>query len=365
MSILFPPTPPFTAKKLILPIIMRSKRLKITALILIGTLVLGFLLWKNPNSTNDIAINQFQLNNPSQVVSITLSPNNKKIPFLVLTKSQNQWWVKNATDSFLADTNNIHHVLYNVCAKLQVKNPVSEKQIKAVSKFIASDGTKVIFKYRDGAEHVFFVGPPTNTELATYMYMPNHEKPCEVVVPGFTGYITPNFTTNPFVWKSPYIIDVDAQEIQTVSVAWSSNPKLSFQITQSNQGNTLVNANRQPVQGNPALLDAYLELSKQIAREVGDVPPMNRNSTVKDSLLNSPPLVKITYHFKNPNSKPLVVDIYPIPNTEEDIAIEAKPNETQTKTTSLFWIKASNDPIVWTAQEVLIKNRLKTLSDFQ
>ena len=75
--------------------------------------------------------------------------------------------------------------------------------------------------------------------------------------------------------------------------------------------------------------------------------------------------MKITYRFSNPKLQPLTVDVYPIPNGEEEIAIQAKPNETQTQSTALYWIKASNDPIIWTAQEVLIKNRLKTLSDFQ
>jgi len=344
---------------------MASKRTNYTLLILLGTIVLGFLLWKNPNSTNEIALNQFALKNPSQVVSITLTPNNKKIPYLVLVKSGDQWLVKNANDSFPADTNNVHHVLYNVAAKLQVKNPVSEKQLKNVSKFIASDGTKVIFKYKNGDEHIFFVGPPTNTELATYMYMPDNEKPCEVVVPGFTGYVTPNFTTNPFVWKSPYIIDVDAKQIQSVSVSWLDNPPASFNIKKTDQDYSFTNFQRKPVNGNPALLDAYLELSKQIVREVGDIPAINRNASFKDSLLKSKPLVKITYEFSNPKLKPLTVDIYPIPNGEEEITIDAKPNETQTQSTALYWIKASNDPIIWTAQEVLIKNRLKTLSDFQ
>jgi hypothetical protein len=344
---------------------MRAKRLKLTAIILIGTLILGFLLWKNPNSTNEIALNQFALKNPNQVVSITLTPNNKKIPYLVLEKFENQWLVKNATDSFLADTNNVHHILYNVAAKLQVKNPVSEKQIKAVSKFIASDGTKVIFKYNDGKEHTFFVGPPTNTELATYMYMPDNEKPCEVVVPGFTGYVTPNFTTNPFVWKSPFVIDVDAKQIQSVSVTWTNSPQLSFIIQKQGQDYALTNTQQKIVPGNPALMDAYLELSKQIAREVGDIPQINRNKSFKDSLLQSKPLVKINYQFSNPKLKPLSIAVYPIPNAEEEIAIDAKPNETQTQTTALYWIKASNDPIIWTTQEVLLKNRLKTLTDFQ
>ena len=344
---------------------MRSNRLKYSLLVLIGTLVLGFLLWKNPNSTNEIAIQQFALQNPQDVVKITLSPNNKKIPYLVLQKSGNQWMVKNANDSFPADTNNIHHVLYNVAAKLQVKNPVSEKQVKTVSRFIATEGTKVIFTYGNGEEHIFFVGPPTHTELATYLYMPENQTPCEVVVPGFTGYITPNFTTNPFVWKSPFIVDADAQNFQSVTVQWPAWPQNSFSIQRLNQEYQLLNQQNQTVNGNPALMDAYLELSKQIAREVGDIPAINRNNAFKDSLLKSPPLVRITYRFKDSKKTNLTVDIYPIPNGEEEISIQAKPNETHTQSTSLYWVKASNDPIVWTAQEVLIKNRLKTLSDFR
>lgn len=343
---------------------MRSNRLKYSLILLISTLVLGFLLWKNPNSTNEISLHQFALKNPQEVVSITLTPNNKKIPYLVLQKSGNRWMVKNANDSFPADTNNIHHVLFNVAAKLQVKNPVSDKQIKAVSRFIATEGTKVIFKYNNGDEHTFFVGPPTNTELATYLYMPDNEKPCEVVVPGFSGYITPNFTTNPFVWKSPFIVDADAQEFQAVTVQWPSRPSFSFTISRVGQNYQLLNQQNQPSKGNPALLDAYLELSKQIAREVGDIPAINRNNNLKDSLLKSPPLVRIVYQYRDSKKSNLSVDIYPIPNGEEEIAIQAKPDETHTQTTSLYWIKASDDPIVWTAQEVLIKNRLKTLSDF-
>ena len=172
-------------------------------------------------------------------------------------------------------------------------------------------------------------------------------------------------TTNPFVWKSPYVIDVDAKQIQSVSVSWLNNPQWSFNIEKTGQDYSISNFQRKPTNGNPALLDAYLELSKQIAREVGDIPAINRNKSFKDSLLRANPLVKITYRFSNPTLQPLTVDVYPIPNGEEEIAIQAKPNETQTQSTALYWIKAPNDPIIWTAQEVLIKNRLKTLSDFQ
>lgn len=353
-----------------------SKRLIITLSILFGSLLIGWILWKNPNSTNQIAQDAFALKNPNQVTSITLSPNDPKQPFLILEKVDNVWYVKNKSERFVADTNNIHHLLYNVSAKLQVKNPVSNKALKHVTRFIATRGIKVIFKSGD-EEHTLFVGPPTTNEMATYMYLPNTELPCEIVVPGFTGYLTPNFTNNIQAWRAPDLVNEDPSNIAKLTFNYTNYPEKSFSIESQKDHFNLLNHANQVQNGNQALLSGYLELAKNITREVGDIPAINNNKRMKDSLLNFPPLFTIRYELKNPsatttanpnfkgNKKEIILSFYPIPNGEEEIQMQVVPNEARTLTTQLFWVKSSLDNTIWTVQELILKNRIKTIQDFQ
>jgi hypothetical protein len=58
------------------------------------------------------------------------------------------------------------------------------------------------------------------------------------------------------------------------------------------------------------------------------------------------------------------ISIYPNSHFE-DVGVDASPTDTKTLQTALFWVKSSDDPNLWLTQDVVIKNRLKSLSEFK
>jgi hypothetical protein len=44
--------------------------------------------------------------------------------------------------------------------------------------------------------------------------------------------------------------------------------------------------------------------------------------------------------------------------------METKDGTPKTVETTLFWAKSNEEPTLWTMQEVILKNRIKTLSNF-
>jgi hypothetical protein len=103
-------------------------------------------------------------------------------------------------------------------------------------------------------------------------------------------------------------------------------------------------------------------MSKDFAREAGSVAGINQDATQKDAILKSTPLV--IFNYTTSNNQKTSISVYPVPSGFEDVAIDAKPTETTTKQTELFWVKSSNDPYIWMAQDIVLRNRIKQLSDF-
>lgn len=48
----------------------------------------------------------------------------------------------------------------------------------------------------------------------------------------------------------------------------------------------------------------------------------------------------------------------------ETYTMETKDGTPKTVETTLFWAKSNEEPTLWTMQEVILKNRIKTLSNF-
>jgi hypothetical protein len=247
--------------------------------------------------------------------------------------------------------------------KLQVKCPVPDAAKENVIKDITLNGTKVIFSNGELEQHTIFVGFATPTQDATYMYYPGTERPCEITVPGFIGYLTPYFNTNIQLWRSVFLVDVNSQEITSLKVTYPAAPEQSFQITQKQNQIQLLNHNQQPVPANRSLIAGYLELSKSMAREAGEPAAINRKSNQVKSVITQAPVAIFEYEFTTQPKK--TIAIYPMSVTEgETYTMETRDGTPKTVETTLFWAKTNEEPTLWTIQEIMLRNRLKTLSNF-
>jgi hypothetical protein len=48
----------------------------------------------------------------------------------------------------------------------------------------------------------------------------------------------------------------------------------------------------------------------------------------------------------------------------ETYTMETRDGTPKTVETTLFWAKTNEEPTLWTIQEIMLRNRLKTLSNF-
>ena len=347
-----------------LTLLPMQKRILIAVTLLVSAILITFVLWRNLNSTTAISHDLFALKSSKKITKITFSPNNTKLPYLTLEKVNDHWIVRTETQTFPADTHAIHELLYWAMPQLQVKCPVADAAKETVTKDIALNGTKVIFS-RDNQEiHTLYVGYPTPTQDATYMYFPGTERPCEITVPGFVGYLTPYFNTNIQLWRSMFMVDVAVNEIKSLKVVYPNQPQESFQILQDHQNIVLKNLNNQIIPANQSLIAGYLELSKSLAREAGEPAGINNSSLAVKQITQSKPQVVFEYTFTSQAAK--TITIYPMDVTAgETYSMEEKDGKLKTKETNIYWAKESGDPLLWVMQDIVLHNRLKKLSDFK
>lgn len=325
------------------------------------TLIAAITLWKNLNQTGNYDPNMFALKAPEQVDGFRFVPNDPKNAPLYFQKNKDQWFVFNQTDTFPADSNNINMLLDWAMRKLKVQRPVSGESVKNLSRKMALSAVKASFTVKGKDIHHIYVGGSTQDNMATYMYSPDFENPCIVEIPGFQGYLTPYFNTDIHIWRSLKLVNENPNEIKSLKVTWPADPQQNFEIRQENNQITLLNFQNAKIEANRSLLAGYLILCSEFSREAGSVAGINKDKKLKDSILSLSPIV--SFEYTTQKNKVTKLNIYPHQGFE-DIIVDARPEATETVQTALYWVQSSQDPHLWLSQDIVLKNRMKFISDF-
>ncbi len=82
----------------------------------------------------------------------------------------------------------------------------------------------------------YFVGRETQDMMASYMYREGDDKPYVIHIPGFRGFLTPRFVTDPLKWRSHNIVDLDVHQINRVELQLPATPEESFSIVREGDG---------------------------------------------------------------------------------------------------------------------------------
>lgn len=339
-----------------------QKRSRIRIALLFGMLGISALLWKNINKTTDISHDLFALKNPQSVTRITFSPNNSKQSYLVIEKIQGRWMVRNKNNTYPADTLSVNQLLFWAMPHLQVKSPIPDAMKDMVTKDIGLNGTKVIFSKGDQEIHTFFVGYASATQESTYMYFPETERPCEITLPGFAGYLTPYFNTNIDLWRSIFLVETSLPEITSLHVIWPNAPETSFTIKQDVDKTQLFNEKNQLVKANQSLMAGYLDLCKTLPREAGELAGINKNKEAANKIRNAIPMVVFEYTFTHAPKQ--IIYLYRMDLSGETYSLESRTGDLKSKETELFWAHSSYDKTLWVVQEIVLRNRLRRLENF-
>ena len=94
----------------------------------------------------------------------------------------------------------------------------------------------------------YYLGDATPTNLGSYALVEGMSEPYVVYKPGFRGYITPQFSTNPVDWYSQRMFSTKLTRIQKASFIDVENPENSFFVEKSGPRSfTLLDAHKKTV----------------------------------------------------------------------------------------------------------------------
>ena len=82
----------------------------------------------------------------------------------------------------------------------------------------------------------YFVGRETQDMMASYMFREGDKVPYVIHIPGFRGFLTPRFVTDPLKWRSRTIVDLDVRQIERVDLEIPETPQESFSIIRDGDG---------------------------------------------------------------------------------------------------------------------------------
>lgn len=342
------------------------KRIIIAIGILLVVVSLFFLLKRNLNRTGNTDPGVLRLKNPKRVTKILLTPNNRKLSYILLyqdPKNENQWMVKNDQNVEFADTHSIRELLFWVMSKIEIKNPVSDGENENVTRDLKLNGIKAVFYNGDEELHTIYAGNPTPSQEATYMYHSSLDRPVVAGVGGFKGYLTPYFTIDFDAWRSPVLIDVPAENIKSVKVEWPENPDSGFEIRKKDGVSTLFTLSGQAVPGvKEASLMSYFERFQNLSREYGETAGINRKPASRDSILGSGHFFGI--EIENNNGVKKKIRLYKMAVSRETYTPVLPDGSPRREETETFWVRVDDRKELWVMQGSIIRSRMKSISDF-
>lgn len=89
---------------------------------------------------------------------------------------------------------------------------------------------------RERLTATYYVGRETQDMLGSYMFRDGDKVPCIIHIPGFRGFPTPRFVTDPLKWRSHTIVDFTVGQIERVELEIPASPEESFAVVRTPEG---------------------------------------------------------------------------------------------------------------------------------
>jgi hypothetical protein len=156
---------------------------------------------------------------------------------VTLTKEKNTWMVDG---KYVARPDNIR-LLMKTFGRIAVKSPVPRSAYNTTIKSIATGATKVeIYQGETKPSKIYYVGGATLDHQGTYMLLETEgvksTVPFIMHIPGFYGYLTTRFFTEPAQWRDAVVFKYASSQISSIAVNYYETPKQSFKIEKKDEG---------------------------------------------------------------------------------------------------------------------------------
>ena len=135
---------------------------------------------------------------------------------------------------------------------MRIRQQVNKNAIPNVVKLLSARAVKVevyqrkyFINWFDGKIKLFpheklavtyYVGHETQDMMACHMFRQGDKEPYIIHIPGFRGYLTPRFVTDPMSWRSHNIVHWDIRQLQRVELEIPAQPEESFAVERQGDG---------------------------------------------------------------------------------------------------------------------------------
>lgn len=168
---------------------------------------------------------------------------------VLLSRTADSAWVVNGT---YAANQPLVDLLLETLNTMRIRQQVNRNAVPTIIKDLAAHAIKVeVYQqvYRINWFHgklrlfphekltvTYFVGRETQDMMASYMFREGDKVPYVIHIPGFRGFLTPRFVTDPLKWRSHNIVDLNVHAIERVELTIPDMPEEDFAIQREGEG---------------------------------------------------------------------------------------------------------------------------------
>jgi hypothetical protein len=203
-----------------------SKQVKILLGLVIAALAIYFLYTAQPwRKLSKAEESNFAIEDTASIVKVFIA-DGRGVSSLLQKQADGSWTVN---DEFKAEDGKVQMLLETIY-KVKMRNPVSQSEFNNVVKTLTGTAVKVEFYNAKKLIKTIYVGHMTSDQTGTYMMMDGANSPYVTHVPGFVGYLSPYFLSNPVKWRNREVFKVPFESIAQVSVQYPSDQQQSFSV---------------------------------------------------------------------------------------------------------------------------------------
>lgn len=180
-----------------------------------------------------------------------------------LTKTDNGWFLDG---KYPAKEESMKYILETL-EKMEIKYPVSKNSTDRVLTDLTTIGVKV--EVFDGSKNIktFYVGNNTPDEMGTYMMLKGAISPYAIHIPGFEGYLKTRFSSNPLLWRSKSVFNIDNKNIEWINMEYPNRKEDGYKIVQNGDDVSLFDFNGKKQTIKSLVVKQYLANFKNIEHE--------------------------------------------------------------------------------------------------
>jgi hypothetical protein len=214
---------------------MKNNKTLLIILVILIAVAAYFFTTKNASTlkSRDGALSDFTIEDTTTIDKIFIA--NYSGENVTLTKGDGNDWIVDGKHKARPESIS---VLMKTFGRIAVKSPVSSAAFDNVVTSIATRSIKVeIYQGSDKPSKTYYVGEATQNNQGTYMLLEKDgvksTEPFIMHIPGFYGYLTTRFYSNPIEWRDAAVFKYTVNEIKKVEVNYFDQPEESFTIQQN------------------------------------------------------------------------------------------------------------------------------------